>query len=67
MIVFIFSKLLQWMYGWGEFTHGTKCFLTGLSAVEFFLFIAAVIGFCVIELPDILKERKRKKEQSKWI
>lgn len=65
MIVFIFSKLLQWMYGWGEFTYGTKCLLTGLSALEYLVFFWVIVGFCIIELPDILKERKRKKEQSK--
>ena len=65
MIVFIFSKLLQWLYGWGEFTDGMKRSLTGLSALEFFIFLAVVTGFCFIELPDILKERKRKKEQSR--
>lgn len=65
MITFIVAKLLQWMYGWGEFTEGMKRSLTGISALEFFAFLAFVTGFCVIELPDILKERKIKKEQSK--
>ena len=65
MIVFIFAKLLQWMYGWGEFTDEMKRLLTGLSTLEIFLFFAAIIGFCIIELPDVLKERKNKKEQSK--
>lgn len=65
MITFIVSKLLQWMYGWGEFTYETKCVLTFLSALECFVVFAFVIGFCFVELPDILKARKRKKEQSK--
>lgn len=65
MIVFIFSKLLQWLYGWGEITYETKCILTCISGIECFVFFMAVTGFCFIELPHILKERKRKKEQSK--
>ena len=60
MIVFIVSKLLQWMYGWEEYTYETKCCLTFLSILEFFAFFMVVIGFCPIELPDILEERKRK-------
>ena len=65
MIVFIFSKLVQWLYSWGEFEYDTKCILTFFSGFECFVFFMAVIGFCCFELPDILKERKRKKEQSK--
>ena len=65
MIVFIVSKLLQWMYGWGEITYETKSILTCLSGVECFAFFLAFSGFCFFELPDILKERKRKKEQNK--
>lgn len=65
MIVFIVSKLLQWLYGWGEITYGTKCILTGLSALECSVFSVVVAAFCFIELPDILKERKRKQEQNK--
>lgn len=64
MIVFIFFKLLQWMYGWGELTHGMKCCLTFLSALECFVFFAVVIGFCFIVLPDILKDRKRKRSKA---
>lgn len=65
MITFIVSKLLQWMYGWEEITYETKSFLTAISGVECFVFLMAVTGFCFIELPGILKERKRKKQQSK--
>lgn len=65
MITFIFSKLLQWLYGWGEFTYETKCILTYVSILECVVFLIAVACFCFVELPDILKERKRKKEQSK--
>ena len=46
----------------GEFTDGMKRSLTGLSALEFFVFFAFVTGFCFIELPDILKERKAKQQ-----
>lgn len=65
MIVFYVSKLLQWLYGWEGITYETKCMLTFLSGLECFVFSWAVTGFCFIKLPDILKERKRKKEQSK--
>lgn len=65
MITFIFSKLLQWIYDWREITYETKCTLTFISSLECFAFFMAVTGFCFIVLPDILKERKRKKEQSK--
>jgi hypothetical protein len=65
MIVFIFSKLLQWLYGWGEITYETKRVLTCFSGLECLAFSLVVTGVCFIELPDILKERKRKKEQSK--
>lgn len=64
MITFIFSKLLQWLYGWEEITHETKCILTSISGLECFAFFMAVAGFCFIELPDILREKKEK-EQSK--
>lgn len=42
----------------GGFTDGMKRLLTGLSALEFFLFVGAVIGFCVIETAGDQKERK---------
>ena len=65
MITFIFSKLLQWLYGWSDVTHETKCILTCISGIECFATVMVISGFCFIELPYILKERKRKKEQSK--
>lgn len=63
MITFIISKLLQWMYGWGEITYETKCILTCISGLECFVFLVTVTGFCFIDLPDILKERKRKRSK----
>jgi hypothetical protein len=65
VIVFLFFKLLQWLYGWGEITHETKCILTCISGLECFVFVMLVSMYCSIELPGILKERKKKKEQSK--
>lgn len=62
MITFIISKLLQWLYGWGEYTYGTKCILTGISAFECSFFVLFIIGFCSVELPDILKAITRKKQ-----
>jgi hypothetical protein len=65
VIVFLFSKLLQWLYGWEEITYETKCILTCISGLECFVFVMIVSMYCSIELPGILKERKKKKEQSK--
>lgn len=59
MITFIVSKLLQWMYGWGEITYETKCILTCISGLEYFAFFMTVTVFCFVELPDILKEKRK--------
>jgi hypothetical protein len=65
MIVFSIYKLLHWLYGWGEITVEIKQILTILSAAECFAETCTVIGFCINNLPDILRERKRRKEQNK--
>lgn len=61
MIVFFIYKLLNWLYGWGEITTMTKQILTAFSGIECFFEIFGIIGFCVIELPDILAKRKFKR------
>ena len=65
MITFRVFKLLQWMYGWGEITPGTKTLLTVVSGFELFIVIWASIGFCIINLPEILMEIKRSKPNEK--
>lgn len=61
MITFILAKLLQWLYGWGELTHDMKCALTLISALECVVSLMVVASFCFVELPGILKEKKKSK------
>ena len=61
MITFLTYKFLHWLYCWGEITTETKQAFTAISAVESFFEIGGIIGFCIINLPDILAERKIKR------
>lgn len=61
MIVFCLFKLLNWLYCWGEITTNSKQLLTAFSAIECFFEIFGIIGFCAIELPNILAKIKFKR------
>lgn len=63
VITFIVATLIQWLYDWGEWTYDTRCFLTFISTLECVAFFFGTIGFCCVELPDILKDRKKKKRE----
>jgi hypothetical protein len=60
MIFYGIFKLLHWLYGWGEISENTKQMMTALSGFEMMLVSLFLIGFCFIELPDIIKKWRKK-------
>ena len=61
MIFYCIFKLLHWLYGWGEITNGTRLMMTILSGSEMLVVSFVLVGLCFNELPDIIRDwRKRK-------
>jgi hypothetical protein len=60
MIFYCIFKFLQWLYGWGEITDNTRQIMTTLSGYEIVVVLFALIGWGFIELPDIIKNWRKK-------
>lgn len=60
MIFYCIFKLLHCLYGWEEITDNTRQMMTALSGFEMMIVSLALIIWIFAELPDIIKERRKK-------
>lgn len=60
MIFYCIFKILHWLYGWGEITDNTRQMMTALSGFEMMVISLVLIVFFFVELPDIIKEWRKK-------
>lgn len=60
MIFYCIFKLLHCLYGWGEITYNTRQMMTALSGFEMMIVSLALIIWSFAELPDIIKNWRKK-------